>query len=145
LPVHRSNRCADERLIGKTSYLKMTAIVAAMMTAPATTATELFILRICASGGPVQAGLTHNQRGLVRQSSKSFVLRHYRDAEAIAEAVQRPTMRFVAIKTPEQMDRPLSLRRPQGPESKNRCRPNRHRGKGRWAVFALGLLCWVRV
>src|SRR5256886_7287223 len=28
----------------------------------------------------------------------------YRDAEAIAEAVQRPTMRFVAIKTPEQMD-----------------------------------------
>src|SRR6266536_1796242 len=26
------------------------------------------------------------------------------DAEAIAEAVQRPTMRFVAIKTPEQMD-----------------------------------------
>jgi transposase len=28
----------------------------------------------------------------------------YRDAEAIAEAVQRPTMRFVRIKTPEQMD-----------------------------------------
>jgi transposase len=28
----------------------------------------------------------------------------YRDAEAIAEAVQRPTMHFVAIKTPEQMD-----------------------------------------
>src|SRR5713226_7210794 len=27
-----------------------------------------------------------------------------RDAEAIAEAVQRPTMHFVAIKTPEQMD-----------------------------------------
>src|SRR5262249_42484299 len=26
------------------------------------------------------------------------------DAEAIAEAVQRPTMHFVAIKTPEQMD-----------------------------------------
>ena len=63
LSVHRSNRCADERLIGKTSYLKMTAIVAAMMTAPATT--ELFILRICACGGPVQAGLTHNRRGLV--------------------------------------------------------------------------------
>ena len=34
----------------------------------------------------------------------------YRDAEAIAEAVQRPTMRFVAIKTPEQMDL-LSLHR----------------------------------
>jgi transposase len=28
----------------------------------------------------------------------------YRDAEAIAEAVQRPTMRFVAIKTTEQLD-----------------------------------------
>jgi transposase len=28
----------------------------------------------------------------------------YRDAEAIAEAVQRPTMRFVRSKTPEQMD-----------------------------------------
>src|SRR5437588_7752453 len=28
----------------------------------------------------------------------------YRDAEAIAEAVQRPTMHFVAIKTPEQLD-----------------------------------------
>src|SRR5258707_6192667 len=28
----------------------------------------------------------------------------FRDAEAIAEAVQRPTMRFVATKTPEQLD-----------------------------------------
>jgi transposase len=28
----------------------------------------------------------------------------YRDAEAIAEAVQRPTMRFVAVKTVEQLD-----------------------------------------
>ena len=28
----------------------------------------------------------------------------FRDAEAIAEAVQRPTMRFVAIKTVEQLD-----------------------------------------
>src|ERR1700730_13240719 len=35
---------------------------------------------------------------------------------------------------------PSSARK--GPESKNRCRPNRHRGKGRWAGFALGLLCW---
>src|SRR5262245_63423837 len=34
----------------------------------------------------------------------------YRDAEAIAEAVQRPTMHFVAIKTPEQSDL-LSLHR----------------------------------
>jgi transposase len=28
----------------------------------------------------------------------------YRDAEAIAEAVQRPTMKFVATKTAEQLD-----------------------------------------
>ena len=38
---------------------------------------------------------------------KPFLKGHkndYRDAEAIAEAVQRPTMAFVAIKTPEQMD-----------------------------------------
>jgi transposase len=28
----------------------------------------------------------------------------FRDAEAIAEAVQRPTMRFVLLKTPEQLD-----------------------------------------
>jgi transposase len=28
----------------------------------------------------------------------------FRDAEAIAEAVQRPTMRFVATKTAEQLD-----------------------------------------
>jgi transposase len=41
------------------------------------------------------------------QYVKPFLKGHkndYRDAEAIAEAVQRPTMRFVAIKTPEQMD-----------------------------------------
>ena len=29
----------------------------------------------------------------------------YRDAEAIAEAVQRPTMKFVATKTADQLDR----------------------------------------
>jgi len=41
------------------------------------------------------------------QYVKPFLKGHkndYRDAEAIAEAVQRPTMRFVTIKTPEQMD-----------------------------------------
>ena len=31
----------------------------------------------------------------------------FRDAEAIAEAVQRPTMKFVATKTAEQLDPPL--------------------------------------
>jgi transposase len=38
---------------------------------------------------------------------KPFLKGHknnYRDAEAIAEAVQRPTMSFVAIKTPDQME-----------------------------------------
>ena len=41
------------------------------------------------------------------QYVKPFLKGHkndYHDAEAIAEAVQRPTMHFVAIKTPEQMD-----------------------------------------
>jgi hypothetical protein len=68
LPVHRSNRYADERLTGETSYLKVTAIVAAMMIAPATTATatEWFIWQICACGGPVQAGLTHYRRASLR-------------------------------------------------------------------------------
>jgi hypothetical protein len=64
LPVHRSNRCADETLIGETSYLKMTAIVAAMMIAPATTATatELFILQNMRPGAPVfQPEGCHNQ------------------------------------------------------------------------------------
>src|SRR5262249_11403763 len=47
------------------------------------------------------------------QYVKPFLKGHkndYRDAEAIAEAVQRPTMNFVAIKTPEQSDL-LSLHR----------------------------------
>jgi len=46
-------------------------------------------------------------RLLPAQYVKPFLKGHkndYRDAEAIAEAVQRPTMSFVAIKTPEQMD-----------------------------------------
>jgi len=41
------------------------------------------------------------------QYVKPFLKGHkndYRDVEAIAEAVLRPTMSFVAIKTPEQMD-----------------------------------------
>jgi len=44
---------------------------------------------------------------------KPFLKGHksdYRDTEAIAEAVQRPTMNFVSIKTPEQIDL-LSLHR----------------------------------
>jgi transposase len=52
-------------------------------------------------------GLGHEVRLIPAQYVKPFLKGHkndYRDAEAIAEAVQRPTMRFVAIKTPEQMD-----------------------------------------
>src|SRR6266481_3193464 len=51
--------------------------------------------------------LGHDARLIPAQYVKPFLKGHkndYRDAEAIAEAVQRPTMRFVAIKTPEQMD-----------------------------------------
>src|SRR5437879_12898621 len=51
--------------------------------------------------------LGHDARLIPAQYVKPFLKGHkndYRDAEAIAEAVQRPTMSFVAIKTPEQMD-----------------------------------------
>jgi transposase len=51
--------------------------------------------------------LGHDVRLIPAQYVKPFLKGHkndYRDAAAIAEAVQRPTMRFVAIKTPHQMD-----------------------------------------
>ena len=47
--------------------------------------------------------LGHEVRLIPAQYVKPFLKGHkndYRDAEAIAEAVQRPTMRFVRIKTP---------------------------------------------
>jgi transposase len=53
------------------------------------------------------AALGDDVRLIPAQYVKPFLKGHkndYRDAEAIAEAVQRPTMHFVAIKTPEQMD-----------------------------------------
>jgi transposase len=53
------------------------------------------------------AALGHDVRLLPAQYVKPFLKGHkndYRDAEAIAEAVQRPTMQLVDIKTPEQMD-----------------------------------------
>jgi transposase len=53
------------------------------------------------------AALGHDVRLMPAQYVKPFLKGHkndYRDAEAIAEAVQRPSMNFVAIKTPEQMD-----------------------------------------
>jgi len=59
------------------------------------------------------AALGQDVRLIPAQYVKPFLKGHkndYRDAEAIAEAVQRPTMNFVAIKTPEQSDL-LSLHR----------------------------------
>jgi transposase len=53
------------------------------------------------------AALGQDVRLIPAQYVKPFLKGHkndYRDAEAIAEAVQRPTMHFVAIKTPQQMD-----------------------------------------
>ena len=49
----------------------------------------------------------------------------FRDAEAIAEAVQRPTMKFVATKTAEQLDL-QALHRVQ----RQRGRSRRMRGSG---------------
>jgi transposase len=57
--------------------------------------------------------LGHDVRLVPGQYVKPFLKAHkndYRDAEAVAEAVQRPTMDFVAVKTPEQSDL-LSLHR----------------------------------
>jgi len=51
--------------------------------------------------------LGHDARLMPAKYVKAFLKGNkndYRDAEAIAEAVQRPTMRFVATKTPEQLD-----------------------------------------
>lgn len=51
--------------------------------------------------------LGHDVRLIPAQFVKPFVKSQkndYRDAEAIAEAVQRPTMRFVPIKSEEQLD-----------------------------------------
>lgn len=49
----------------------------------------------------------HDPRLMPAKYVKPFLKGHkndFRDAEAIAEAVQRPTMRFVAIKTTDQLD-----------------------------------------
>ena len=57
--------------------------------------------------------LGHDFRLIPAEYVKASLKGHkndYRDAEAIGEAVQRPTMTFVAIKTPEQCDL-LSLHR----------------------------------
>ena len=84
------------------------------------------------------------------QYVKPFLKGHkndYRDAEAIAEAVQRPTMHFVAIKTPEQMDL-LALHRVRsrlvgqrtGVDQSNPRLPDRarHHGAARRGALAQG-------
>src|SRR5512133_2381880 len=66
-------------------------------------------MEACSGGhciGRQLAALGHDVRLIPAQYVKPFLKGHkndYRAAEAIAEAVQRPTMHFVAIKTPEQM------------------------------------------
>jgi transposase len=63
----------------------------------------------CLIGMEACSGSHHIGRQLTAlgHDVKPFLKGHkndYRDAEAIADAVLRPTMSFVAIKTPEQMD-----------------------------------------
>ena len=99
-------------------------------------------------GRQLQA-LGHDVRLIPAQYVKPFLKGHkndYRDAEAIAEAVQRPTMSFVAIKTPEQMDLlglapgPLASGQPAhgcdqpDPRLPSRARP--HRAAGARALAA---------
>lgn len=53
------------------------------------------------------AALGHDVRLIPAQYVKPFLKGHkndFRDAEAIAEAVQRPTMRFIPLKSAEQLD-----------------------------------------
>ena len=61
----------------------------------------------CHHVGRSLAALGHDVRLIPAQFVKPYVKSQkndYRDAEAIAEAVQRPTMRFVPIKTEDQLD-----------------------------------------
>ncbi|MEH2471787.1 transposase [Nitrobacteraceae bacterium AZCC 2161] len=69
----------------------------------------------CLIGMEACVGAHHLSRGLlklghdVRPYSKGQK-NDFRDAEAIAEAVQRPTMKFVATKTADQLDlRPCTV------------------------------------
>jgi Transposase len=53
----------------------------------------------CAAGGPSPTARNSSVRPYSKGQKNDF-----RDAEAIAEAVQRPTMKFVATKTADQLD-----------------------------------------
>jgi transposase len=57
--------------------------------------------------GRMLSALGHDVRLIPAKYVKPFLKDHkndYRDAEAIAEAVQRPTMRFVPLKSTQQLD-----------------------------------------
>jgi transposase len=65
------------------------------------------------------SGLGHEVKLMPAAYVKAYVKRgktDAADAEAIAEAVTRPTMRFVAVKTPQQQGI-LALHNPQGARS----------------------------
>jgi transposase len=76
----------------------------------ANTASCLIGMEACAGAhhvGRQLAGLGHDVRLIPAAYVKPFLKGHkndYRDAEAIAEAVQRPTMRFVPLKSSDQLD-----------------------------------------
>src|SRR6266542_6451791 len=55
------------------------------------------------SAGKKKKGIKMQRRQVLRPCSKGQK-NDFRDAEAIDEAVQRPTMKFVATKTAEQLD-----------------------------------------
>jgi len=64
-------------------------------------------MEACAGAHHIGRKLAHDVRLMPAKYVKPFLKGHkndYRDAEAIAEAVQRPTMRFVPFKSDEQLD-----------------------------------------
>jgi transposase len=93
------------------------AIVMRLKLSRAQIEVQLANLRPCLIGVEACVGAHHLSRRLIAlghdvrlipaQYVKPFVKTHkndFRDAEAVAEAVQRPTMRFVVPKTVEQLD-----------------------------------------
>lgn len=69
----------------------------------------------------------HDARLMAAMFVKGFLKGNkndFRDAEAIAEAVQRPTMHFVTVKSPEQLDlQPRASRSRRAPRWRPRCGP----------------------
>ena len=70
-------------------------------------------MRALIIGGGRSRGLGHDVKLIAPVYVKPFVKRQKNDttdAEAISEAAQRPTMRFVAVKTAEQQARGMLFR-----------------------------------